>query len=261
MQNPVIDLVTVRWVAAAAIDWVVIIAGISLSYVSPWFVPMSLLIVGNRQHALGILGHDGAHQLVVRRSKFLNSLLTNMLTFYPLGLSLKEFREFHWDHHRNVNNDKDPEVKLKATWPNPIAGPVTRKKVVLHALCDLFGCGVTHTLHFFWRVRPRRVSDCGAIVSLYAVVGVLFANGIYLAPLIWVISLVTTFWFWFRFRVWTEHVGLEEGETHIIDPPLWQKLLILPHNTWCHHEHHACPSTPFSELPSHKNVARVIGRR
>jgi fatty acid desaturase len=240
---------TLRWVFAAIIDWIAIVAGISLSYISLWFIPVSMLIIGNRQHALGILGHDGAHQLVVRRHKVLNNWLTNLLAFWPLGLSLKEFRKFHWDHHRHVNSERDPELALKNTWPNPIAAPVTTRKVVGHGICDLLGMGATHSLRFFWCVRPRSLSDCGAIVALFGTCTVLILNGIYLAPLLWLSSIVITFWFWFRLRVWTEHVGLGEGETHVLNPPLWMKLLILPHSTWCHHSHHEHPGIPFSKLP------------
>lgn len=136
------------------LDWSIIVIGICLSYYNIYFFPLSCLIIGNRQHALAILGHDGAHQLVVPKNKFLNNLFTNLFVFYPFGISLKEYRDFHWDHHRNTNIDKDPEIPLKEVWPNKMVGPFTTKKVILHSLLDLIGFGVPPTKRDSFSSKP-----------------------------------------------------------------------------------------------------------
>lgn len=241
-----------RWIQAAIFDWIIILIAFSLSYISLWFIPLSMLIIGNRQHALGILGHDGAHQLVYKKSKLLNDLLTNIFTFYPLGICLKEYREFHWDHHRNTNNDKDPEILLKATKPNSMTGPVMLDKVIKHGIMDLLGVGIPHIIAFMWYIRPKTLKNSVPSIILFIFVCILLYYKIYLVPFLWFGALLTTFWFFFRLRVWTEHVGLNEGETLRFTPTLLEKILFLPHNTWLHYEHHEKPSVPFSELPKQR---------
>jgi fatty acid desaturase len=68
-------------------------------------------------------------------------------------------------------------------------------------------------------------------------------------PILWVISMLTSFWFFFRLRVWTEHVGLKEGETLRFTPTFIERMLFLPHNTEYHYEHHESPGVSFDKLP------------
>jgi fatty acid desaturase len=61
------------------------------------------------------------------------------------------------------------------------------------------------------------------------------------------VALGTSFGAVFRLRVWTEHVGT--ADVHRISARLFYQLIFLPHNTWCHFEHHRFPSVPFWNLP------------
>lgn len=237
-----------QWLIAVLIDWTIIVSAFVLAHCYYWLIPLAMLIIGNRQHALGILGHDGAHQLVIPRLRFCNDLLTDIFTFWPLGLNLKEYRKFHWDHHRNTNNDRDPEILLKKTLPNHITGPVTIRKVLLHGVMDLLGFGIPHIVRFLFYTRPRTIAGLIPIVVLDAVAIALLFTSLFMVPLLWFGSLLTSFWFFFRLRVWTEHVGLGVGKTLRFSPTWWQIALFLPHNTWLHYEHHAEPSVPFNRL-------------
>lgn len=239
----------ITWIRAALLDWAVVVFAYCLAFHSLWLIPFAMLIIGNRQHAIGILGHDGAHQLIIPRSRYWNDWVANCFAFYPLGLSLREYRKFHWDHHRNVNTDRDPEVILKKTAPNPMVGPVSLTKVILHGAMDLLGFGVPHVARFLHYIRPKSVRDAIPIAVLGLVSSVLLCGPLYLIPVLWFGSLLTTFWFFFRLRVWTEHVGLGENETLQFTPSWWQVVLFLPHNTWLHHEHHSNPGMPFYRLP------------
>lgn len=236
------------------LDWSIIVIGICLSYYNIYFFPLSCLIIGNRQHALAILGHDGSHQLVVPKNKFLNNLFTNLFVFYPFGISLKEYRDFHWDHHRNTNTDKDPEIPLKEVWPNKMVGPFTTKKVILHSLLDLIGFGVPQLLAFLFYVRPKSVRNATAPIIFFSIVALMLISGFWLALLLWIVSFGTVFWSCFRLRVWSEHVGLDEHETLLFKPNLIQKIWFLPHNTWCHWAHHKYPGVSFNKLPDLQHV-------
>jgi fatty acid desaturase len=241
---------TIKWLLAASLDWVIVVAAICLSFFSMYFLPLSVIIVGNRQHAISILGHDGAHYLVSRNRR-LNNFLTNLFVFYPLGAVLNRYRDFHFAHHRNTNTPLDPEMPLKEMGPFPMAGDFSKTKVISHALLDLVGFGIPFVIRFLYIVRPRKVTELSPLVVSLVVTGLFIYNGLWIVPAIWYVSLLTSFWAGFRLRVWSEHVGLGKGETWEFQPNLLQRVLFLPHNTWGHAAHHRKPSIPFSDLPKY----------
>jgi len=241
--------INTKWLMAALADWTILAAAMFLGCKFPLMIPLAILVIGNRQHALGILGHDGSHQSVCRKHRGLNDLLTNVFAFIPLGICMREYRNFHWDHHRHTNNDRDPEVLLKHTMPNPITGPVTVGKVVRHGVMDLLGFGIPHEIRFMYYIRPRTFRDAVPMACLIAATIAAIYVGLYLVPVLWFASTATSFWFFFRLRVWTEHVGLGEGETLRFTPTRAERWLFLPHNTWLHFEHHQHPSVSFDNLP------------
>jgi fatty acid desaturase len=214
---------------------------------SPWFVIFAWLVVGNRQHALGILAHDGAHRLVAKDRK-LNDLITNWFTFYPLMIPIRTYRLFHFAHHRNVNNEHDPEIPLKSIGPCKMEPPFTQRKVITHSLLDLIGFGLPQIVGFLYHVRAKQPRDYIAYFPMPVVAAALITTDFWVAVPIWFVSLWTTFWCCFRLRVWSEHVGLGEGETLVYKPKLWQQILFLPHGSAYHAEHHSYPNTPFNML-------------
>jgi fatty acid desaturase len=236
-----------KWILVAAIDWIIIVTGIALSSYSLWFLPLSILVVGNRQHALAILGHEGAHCLITRNRR-INDLLTNWLVFYPLGISLKEYRIFHWAHHQNTNTEYDPEVILKRTKPHAMVMPFSQRKVAWHILSDLVGCGIPQLLAFLWHVKPKSVMDTFFIMVAPSIAVVLALSGFGTEIAVWYVSLLTSFWAFFRYRVWAEHVGGREYETLVFDTNLFQRLVFFPHNSDKHYEHHRNCSVPFYNL-------------
>lgn len=237
-----------RWLLSCLMDWTILIFSIALSYINIWLVPISILIVGNRQHALAILGHDGAHRLAAK-NKFVNDSIVNLLVFYPMGLCLKNYRDFHWKHHRKVGTSEDPEIPLKEIGPFKMSGEYSKPKLFMATLCDLFGFGIPQLLGFLIHVRPKSIKDATALIFVLALSSLLVYNGLWLGVGIWFVALFTSFWACFRLRVWSEHVGGKPGETLTYDEPsLLQKIIFLPHNTWLHHEHHVYPGVPFYNL-------------
>src|SRR5208282_4423229 len=51
------------WLRDAVLDWAVIVGAVTVAHVfsNPLTWLLALLVIGNRQHALAILGHDGTH--------------------------------------------------------------------------------------------------------------------------------------------------------------------------------------------------------
>lgn len=237
-----------HWLMAAVFDWVVVITAILLSYLHWYFVPVAILVIGNRQHALAILGHDGAHQSVVKRNKRWNDVVTYIFCFIPLNINLKRYRKFHFEHHKNTNNELDPEVALKNIKPNAMRLPYSESKIWKQSFMDLLGFGLPQLIGFMYHIRPRTIKESLPIVFSLCLHAILISLGFWLISLLWLVSLGTSFFAVFRLRVWSEHVGLGENETLIFNPKWWEKALFLPHETWYHKEHHAVPSVPFNKL-------------
>ena len=96
------------WLADAGMDWLVIAAALAMIQLWPHFYTVfaGILIVGNRQHALAILGHDGTHYTLSRNAAF-NDFLTNLFCWWPLGLTVSGYRALHYAHHKNTGMEND----------------------------------------------------------------------------------------------------------------------------------------------------------
>jgi len=246
-----------NWSISVAVNWLTIAAAISLAcyldHVAGYV--LAVLIVGTRQHALAVLGHDGAH-LHVTGNRRINDAVTSFFCFWPLGVGLHGWRKFHFDHHRSVGTAADPELGIKQKYPKNWS-PQTRQ--LRQFFVDLSGLSVLESTMLIRLAKPLRKVDvlgpATLILAGWAAV-LLWADWRVLA--IWHVASVTSFWAVFRLRAFTEHVGTMS--THkLSEPPLWKKLLYLPENTWLHWEHHKWPAVPTRQLKQRlrfSNLAR-----
>ena len=119
---------------------------------------LAVLIVGNRQHGLALLGHDGTH-CTLSHNRALNEFLTNLLAWWPLLLTNGGYRALHTDHHLHLSTDRDPEIVHKKSrapqWDLP--APLTR--ILGYAAKDLAG----YSIPDFWIIvtfsKPPRKAD------------------------------------------------------------------------------------------------------
>lgn len=249
------------WLRAVVFDWAVIVASYLLLYLawdsSIWIClivwPVCNLLIGCRQHALAILGHDATHQLV-SCNRVVNDLIGNWSTLYLLLFSINSYRKFHFDHHDNLGTDLDPE--LDARKAQSLLGslwklPQTKKRFWLEAALSLVGIRFYCYLFLVIGLFPRTITGLVYIVLLWTVVlGILWATGQWWILGVWFVSLATSFWMAFWLRTWTEHIGTAgTAGTHRIVGTWWQRFLFMPHNTYYHYEHHQHPGTPFYQLP------------
>jgi fatty acid desaturase len=237
------------WLRDALLDWGVIACAAGAAvWADHWAMwAAAALVVGNRQHALAILGHDGTHYTLLR-SKLWNDVLTNALAFWPLGLTADGYRELHFQHHRYANTERDPELLHRAgkapQWDLPTR-PIT---VLGYAALDLVGYSVPDYLLIVRFARPQHLSSFSALVAFHAgmIAGCTVTAAWPLAGL-WYGALLTTFMMQFRLRTWLEHQG-SDG-THRLHLGWTARILLSPHNAWYHYEHHHCPSVPYHRLP------------
>jgi fatty acid desaturase len=253
-----------KWLFPALMEWVAIIAlfwiGFTAHVWPVWVIVIFLL--GSRQHALGVLGHDGSH-FTAAKSKRINDVASALLCFWPMMTTLGDFRRFHYNHHRYFNSEHDPEVIFKSTMSGKQwQPPISRRRIAMYFIGDLFGFGILEVLKArqvltmsgpLFKNAPGRITKgrwknwIGPLATLAVIAGILYSFHLLIALAIWYAALLTSFWAFFRLRTWTEHGGIiENGETtHRIRLSLLERILITPHESWSHFEHHAHPGIPF----------------
>lgn len=261
---------TARWLLNVATDWGIIIGTfLAAAFFDTWFgYLVALLVIGTRQHALGVLGHDGAHWLIAR-NRFLNDWLAILFCYWPFFGSLDGFREYHYKHHRYLGTPQDPELQDKY-WSAPTWDlPISSGRILSHIFLDLSGLGILfykrrvfwhmmrnrqrrgalHSLDMFlsfWK-KGSRTRSFGLVLFWCGVLSVFWAYNILWVVALWVVAMVTSFLMSFKMRVLTEHLGTLG--THRFSYPLWYAFFFLPRNIGFHYEHHRYPSIPLWNLP------------
>jgi fatty acid desaturase len=237
------------WLLDAVMDWTVVAAGLALLWRWPSAPTLlaAILITGNRQHALTVLGHDGTHYTLSRNTR-LNDILTNLLCFLPLGLTVSGYRALHYAHHQHAGTENDPELGHKRMRSPQWDLPADRWKILSYAIADLIGGSVSDYLIIVKFAKPaaRREYLFLAGFHVLAIAG-LAATGLLWVAVIWYVSLVTSFMMFIRLRLWLEHQGTPD--TLRVHLSRWQGALLSPHNAFYHWEHHKYPTIPYHRLP------------
>lgn len=223
-----------RWLFWIGFEWIVICSALVMAYLYPVTFLLALLVLGSRQQALVILGHEAVHHAVAGKS-ILADRIADVMCFWVNGTSTDGFRAFHILHHAHVNGPLDPEVDERSKRPEQWTNltPAKRRKLVL---LDLIGFGIPEAVSISSRVRgvytlPR--------VAFLAVLVILFlAAGLWPLLLLWVWSFLTVAWACARARMFREHWDMPVGGTHEYVATWWERALYLPHYIWKHAAHH-----------------------
>lgn len=238
-----------KWLTRTTSDWGIIIASMIIAGTIHHFIGyfIAVLIIGNRQHALAIMGHDGAHRSA-SRIRWLNDTLSCIMCFWPLGAGLRGYRKFHFAHHRHVGTERDPELEHKR-WSSPQwALPVTSHRIKWYFIQDILGLHCMEIAKMVCTVKPAGLIDIiGPLLWWSCMLTVLYLTDNVWVLMLWFMSIGTSFWAFFRLRLWGEHVGTPG--THRVSVTWLQKLIFAPHNTLYHYEHHKWPSIPCWALP------------
>ena len=88
----------------------------------PWLTPVAVAVVGTRQLGLFILMHDAAHGLLHP-----NRRVNDWVGHWLCSSSLRDYRPYHLQHHRYVQQPEDPDLVLSA--PFPISRASLRRKL------------------------------------------------------------------------------------------------------------------------------------
>lgn len=212
-----------------------------------WAYALAIPLLGTRQHAISILGHDGAHYSACQ-NRFFNDCFTQLFTFWPLATGLDGYRKFHFMHHRATGEAYDPELIFKKLAKSEWELPMPRRRIVGFTILDMLGFAIIDIIRLNLMIKRISFRDVFGPLVLWTIISIfLFKSHLLWALALWWFSMVSSFWASFRIRVWGEHVGVKD--THRIHMNLLQRFFFGPHNVWMHYEHHKWPSMPFYNLP------------
>src|SRR5262249_7609373 len=91
-------------IGATAEEWVVIAAAIAICsfFWHPALYVAAVVVIGSRQHALLILGHDASHYRYLP-TRWPNELFANLFLMWPTFASVEGFCKFPSTHHQYTN--------------------------------------------------------------------------------------------------------------------------------------------------------------
>jgi fatty acid desaturase len=256
---PLSQLSPSRFCLALAFDLAVIAFAVVLServFFNPAVYLVSVVLIGSRLHALGVLMHECVHYRAFKSHK-LNMFVGELLGLTVLT-SAEGYRNNHLRHHTHLNTDQDPDWVRKV--PQKVFHfPKTRVGVLRAFLLQLSGVGIVR-LFISLRKSPdlNRVSRSTRLMRLglyvAVLVGAIATGGLGKLALYWLVPMLTTFPFLFYIRSVAEHHGnLPYDHTYTNSrttvAQVWEGFLFMPHNVGYHIEHHLYPQVPFYRLP------------
>lgn len=255
-------------------EWALIFATLWLwSEVQAWWLlPLCILFIGTRQHALINLVHEACHWNVSRDRRW-NDRISDLLFATPVLLTTAGFRDGHLPHHTDLGRAAgDTE---KRVWINirgwRFAGLLARHLVGWTAVRAVFRylfrspasegaatlsfaalCGVTH----------------GAIFATCAALGIPFAYFyLWLYPLFSIGLLLVSLLAIAQHQP-TRYARLGREALDVdFDPPLARSLrgglfegfVFATIGNVYHHEHHLLPSVPHTRLGRLHRLLRARG--
>lgn len=237
------------WLEDAAVDWLVIASVFGLLAVTQnvFLLLPAILIIGNRQHALTVLGHEGAH-FALSKSRRVNDTISGLLAFWPLGLTTSGYRNVHMQHHKHTNMQQDPELAHRGARAPQWDLPIGLGRILKYCASDLAGGSMSDYRIIVTFSKPDRKSEYMPVIALHITfIAVSITAGLWWISALWYMSLVTSFMMFFRLRTCLEHLGVPD--THRLHLNVWQRHVLAPHNIWCHWEHHTYPAIAYRKLP------------
>lgn len=235
-----------------ALSWAaILLAWYAVARVSPWTLPLALVLVASRQRALGNLVHEASH---TRRP---SSRLAQWLYALPVFEDFPSYRTRHLRHHQHLGvRGADPDwlevppavqgdprrlfthfLFQRRTWIDNTLGDLPRMRAVAR-----------------WRVFAWWALFLGALAA---------AAGLREAAIFAALWLAARATIYHAIKVVTElsdHVGLEQGSVIGYTrnaPANWLSHLVHPNNDSYHLAHHLAPRVPMSDLP--KAHALLLG--
>ncbi|ULQ47187.1 fatty acid desaturase family protein [Flagellatimonas centrodinii] len=257
--------------------WSVI--ALSFAALAYWPNPLTFLLVvgvlGGRQLALAILGHEAAHRTLFRH-RGLNDWAGDWLAARWIWNDVPRYRIHHMRHHAHTGTEGDPDLSLVAPFPTTrrslwkkvlrdLTGVTGVRRIAAQVLIDI---GVfEYTVAAKVTPRPsagRRWADYAA-EGARNMAGVVLTNALMFAVLAlighawlyaaWGVAYLTTFSLFIRLRSIAEHACMARSSdplrnTRTTRAGWLARMTVAPFNVNFHLEHHLLAAVPWFRLPA-----------
>lgn len=109
-----------QFIVALVLDWAIIAITIWLAgnINNLLFYGLAIFIIGTRQHALGVLGHEGVHNLI-SKNRTINDGIANIFCAWPISFNVESFRALHIEHHKHLGTENDSELEYLTNFDVP----------------------------------------------------------------------------------------------------------------------------------------------
>jgi fatty acid desaturase len=262
----------VIWDTAWCWAWILAAWTVVALRTSWWTVLLAIPVIGCRYYALFIIGHDGLHRRLFRRT-WANDLFNDLFCYGPIGAITHINNKNHLTHHHYVGTDQDPD-RHKYTCLNKATGPTLLG--YLSGVRSIF----LSVKHVFWdRTRPVAeqhpslgsgnearygLRDLAILVGWQTVLigGLTWAIGWWAYPVLWMLPIFLFTVLADNFRTFAEHSHPEPDDladrhrliTYLSNPV--ERWFCAPMNMNYHAAHHLWPSIPYYNLPEADEILR-----
>lgn len=252
-----------RCYRSIAFQWLVIGLAIAFAlHFEHWLAYLvAILVIATRQHALGVLGHDGCHYRIAN-NRTLNNFVANFFCWLPLWFTNSRYGYEHLAHHRFVNTDQDPYVADFRSNP-AFAWPKSRREGAITLMRHFFGLEMPEAARVAKRSNifsttapplPKEEKITAAVFLTLLVIFLWLSNGWLDYLLLWMLPLLTVGWFIIVVRTIAEHIGMEDfsgiEQTRHVQGSWWERAIFAPCGINYHLAHHVFPAVPWYKLPA-----------
>ena len=240
--------------------WGVIGLSMLAGVIWPTLIPLAVIVIGTRQLGLFILMHDAAHAVLHTNRK-----LNDWVGFWLCSASIRQYRPYHLQHHRFVQQTEDPDLVLSAPFP------ITRTSFGRKMVRDLTGQTFFKQRfgHIVQRIKARAASE-SAVALFFAELAkdrrFLIGNGLgflvfavagwwWVWLVMWLLPMVTWLQLVYRIRNIAEHALVAENQADPLRQARtthanWlERVVVAPYWVNYHCEHHLFTSVPCWKLP------------
>ena len=240
--------------------WGVIGVAMVVGAIWPLTMPLMVIVIGTRQLGLFILMHDAAHALLHTDRK-----VNDWVGTWLCSHTIRQYRPYHLQHHRHVQQTEDPDLVLSS--PFPITSASFARKVVR----DL--TGQTFIKQRFGaiaaRVKARKADESAIRLVLEGLakdrrflLGNALGFGVFAAAgwgwvwlLMWLLPMMTWLQLVYRIRNIAEHALVAQNQADPLRQArtthanLLERIVVAPYWVNYHCEHHLFTSVPCWKLP------------
>ena len=259
-----------RGLACVAHCWAVIGAAMVMAVLWPVTIPLAVMVIGTRQLGLFILMHDAAHASLHSRRR-----VNDWVGHWLCSSGLRQYRPYHLQHHRFVQQTEDPDLVLSA--PFPVSRASLGRKIVRDLTGQTF-----FKQHFGGLVQRLRQRQPGERVLRLLADGLvekrrfLIGNGLgwlvfaaagygWVWLTLWLLPAATWLQMVYRIRNIAEHALVAQNQADPLRQARttragWlERALLAPYWVNYHCEHHLFTHLPCWQLPRAHRLLQARG--